>query len=309
MSSTATESIGSDELRAALLTPPSTAGLTDRLARLSDQAVTRGADVVVVSPGADMRYFVGHSVASHERLTCLVVPAEPRPVAAGAHLERLGWTGTPVESLGIPIITWTDGEDPYAVVAALLPADARAVAVDDHMPAVHALGAAGDGARLRADLGRRGDRRAADAQGGGRGRRAGGRRRGHRPGAAPDRRMAAARPHRERGRRRHRRGHRRRGPRRRGLRHRRVGSQRRQPAPRGLRPGDPGRRTGGDRHRRPEPRRLLLRLHPHLPARGRRQDPAGGARSTRSSGPRRRPGSPRCGRASRAESVDAAARA
>ena len=143
MSSTATESVGSDELRAALLTPPSTAGLTDRLTRLSDQAVTRGIDVVVVGPGADMRYLVGHAVASHERLTCLVVPADADPVLVVPTLERPGWNGTAAERLGIPIVTWTDGEDPYAVVAGLLSSDARTVAVDNYLPAVHALGLRG----------------------------------------------------------------------------------------------------------------------------------------------------------------------
>ena len=58
-------------------------------------------------------------------------------------LERLGWTGTPVESMPVEISTWTDGEDPYRALADLLPADARVLAVDYHMPAVHALNAQG----------------------------------------------------------------------------------------------------------------------------------------------------------------------
>jgi Xaa-Pro dipeptidase len=56
-------------------------------------------------------------------------------------LERLGWTGTPVESMAVEISTWTDGDDPYRALADLLPADARVLAVDYHMPAVHALNA------------------------------------------------------------------------------------------------------------------------------------------------------------------------
>jgi Xaa-Pro dipeptidase len=56
-------------------------------------------------------------------------------------LERLGWTGTPVESMAVEISTWTDGDDPYRALADLLPTDARVLAVDYHMPAVHALNA------------------------------------------------------------------------------------------------------------------------------------------------------------------------
>ncbi len=43
--------------------------------------------------------------------------------------------------MAVEISTWTDGEDPYRALAALLPADARVLAVDYHMPAVHALNA------------------------------------------------------------------------------------------------------------------------------------------------------------------------
>ena len=56
-------------------------------------------------------------------------------------LERPGWSGSPVESMDVAISTWTDGQDPYAALAELLPADARVLSVDYHMPAVHALNA------------------------------------------------------------------------------------------------------------------------------------------------------------------------
>jgi Xaa-Pro aminopeptidase len=115
--------------------------LADRLSRLAEQAVVSGADVILISPGPDLQYFVGHSVGSHERLTCLVVPATGEPSLLVPTLERPGWSGTPVESLGIAVSTWTDGEDPYQALAALLPTDARVLAVDYHMPAVHALNA------------------------------------------------------------------------------------------------------------------------------------------------------------------------
>jgi len=43
--------------------------------------------------------------------------------------------------MAVEISTWTDGDDPYRALADLLPADARVLAVDYHMPAVHALNA------------------------------------------------------------------------------------------------------------------------------------------------------------------------
>ncbi len=126
---------------AALTSAPSTATLADRLARLGAQAAKSGADAVLISPGADLQYFVGHSVGSHERLTCLVVPPDGPARMLVPILERPGWAGTPVEALGLEVTTWSDGEDPYEAVAALLPGGARVLSVDYHMPAVHALGA------------------------------------------------------------------------------------------------------------------------------------------------------------------------
>ncbi len=115
--------------------------LTDRLARLAELAGVSGADAVLISPGPDLAYFVGHSVGSHERLTCLVVPPAGRSTLLVPTLERPGWAGTPVELMDLDIATWTDGQDPYAALAEVLPADARVLSVDYHMPAVHALNA------------------------------------------------------------------------------------------------------------------------------------------------------------------------
>jgi len=113
----------------------------DRLRRLAEQANTSGADVILIAPGPDLEYFIGHSIGSHERLTCLVVPAAGPARLLVPTLERPGWTGSPVESLAVEISTWTDGQDPYAALAALLPPSAKVLAVDYHMPAVHALNA------------------------------------------------------------------------------------------------------------------------------------------------------------------------
>jgi Xaa-Pro dipeptidase len=127
----------------ALREPATPATLADRIARLAGQAAKAGADAVIVSPGADLRYLLGHSVASHERLTCLVVDPEGTARLLVPQLERPGWDGTPVEDLGLDISTWLDGEDPYAAVAHLLRPNARVLSVDNYLPAMHALGLQG----------------------------------------------------------------------------------------------------------------------------------------------------------------------
>ncbi len=110
----------------------------DRLDRLRAQVRDLGADVAVLTPGPDLAYLLGHTVASHERLSCVIVPLAGPAALLVPQLERLGWTGTSVADT-VDISTWLDGQDPYALVADLLPAGVRVIAVGDHMPAGHAL--------------------------------------------------------------------------------------------------------------------------------------------------------------------------
>lgn len=115
----------------------------DRLRRLAAAARDAGDDVVLIAPGPDLAYLVGHSVASHERLTLLAVPAVSpgNAVMMLPALERGGWEGSAAELAGIRFVTWLDGEDPYAALFAELGTgtDLGAAAVDDHLPYLHAF--------------------------------------------------------------------------------------------------------------------------------------------------------------------------
>ncbi len=122
--------------------------LRDRLTRARAATGAAGIDALLVPPGADLRYLLGAFNASHERLTCLVLPAEADPVLVVPRLERPGWHGTPVHDLGLELADWTDAQNPYTLVADLLWRTGRAptrVALGDQMPAAHVL-------RLRAAL-------------------------------------------------------------------------------------------------------------------------------------------------------------
>lgn len=123
----------------------SAATTTDRLRRLAETAVDAGVDVVLVAPGPDLAYLVGHSVPSHERLTLLAVPAAAPgdAVMILPALERGGWEGSAAEAAGVRFVTWLDGQDPYAALLGELGAGAAAgppsAAVDDHLPYLHAF--------------------------------------------------------------------------------------------------------------------------------------------------------------------------
>ncbi|HEY6744174.1 MAG TPA: Xaa-Pro peptidase family protein [Mycobacteriales bacterium] len=111
----------------------------DRLLRARAATAAAGVDALLVTPGPDLRYLTGYRARASERLTCLVLPAAGDPVLVLPRMERTGALASPLGPLGLELLDWSDGADPYGLVAKALPA-AGAVAVDDHMPAAQVLG-------------------------------------------------------------------------------------------------------------------------------------------------------------------------
>lgn len=106
--------------------------LLSRLAEVTRGAAEAGLDALLISPGADLRYLSGYEALPLERLTCLVIRPTETPVLLVPRLEQASATASPAAQAGAEIVTWDETDDPYAVVASLLPA-ARRVAVDDQM--------------------------------------------------------------------------------------------------------------------------------------------------------------------------------
>jgi Xaa-Pro dipeptidase len=113
--------------------------LRARLDRAREAAGTAGVDAMLMAPGSDLRYLIGGSGTSFERLTCLVLRTGAPPVLVVPKLEAPGYAAVPTDELGVEIATWVDDEDPYGMVAALVGGAAR-VALGDVMPALHVLG-------------------------------------------------------------------------------------------------------------------------------------------------------------------------
>ncbi|MFD8492997.1 M24 family metallopeptidase [Amycolatopsis sp. NPDC059657] len=117
---------------------PDVAGLRARLDRARVAAAKSGTDALLITPGSDLRYLIGAGGGSFERLTTLVVPADGAAALVVPKLEAPGYADTPIEELGIDILTWVDGDDPYKLVAGRLGKPGR-VAVSDFTPALHVL--------------------------------------------------------------------------------------------------------------------------------------------------------------------------
>jgi Xaa-Pro dipeptidase len=115
------------------------AALSKRLDRARAAAANAGVDALLMAPGSDLRYLLGAGGGSFERLTCLVVPADAAPVLVVPKLEAPGYDAVPTGELGVRLATWVDAEDPYELVASVLPKAGR-VAVGDMMVALHVLG-------------------------------------------------------------------------------------------------------------------------------------------------------------------------
>ncbi|WP_101376956.1 M24 family metallopeptidase [Saccharopolyspora spinosa] len=112
-----------------------------RLTKAAETAAAAELDALLITPGSDLRYLLGAGGESHERLTCLVLPADGRPALVVPKLEEPGFADIPLAELGIDVVTWVDGQDPHAMVADLARrggAPAR-LAVADVMPALHVL--------------------------------------------------------------------------------------------------------------------------------------------------------------------------
>ncbi|MGH3098257.1 MAG: M24 family metallopeptidase [Streptosporangiales bacterium] len=106
---------------------------TERIGQARDALGKAGIDALLVTPGVDLRYLTGYAAVALERLTCLVVPADGDPRLVVPRLEQPAAEASPAGALGLDIVPWEETDDPYAVVAALLPDRVERVVLDDHM--------------------------------------------------------------------------------------------------------------------------------------------------------------------------------
>jgi Xaa-Pro aminopeptidase len=110
-----------------------------RLESAARIAGEHGIGGLLIGVGADLRYLTGYVALPLERLTMLVVPASGRPTLVVPRLEALPAKGSPAAAAGlVDLATWTETEDPIALVASLVSRAALA-AVSDRLWATFLL--------------------------------------------------------------------------------------------------------------------------------------------------------------------------
>ena len=92
----------------------------ERRRRVTEAADAAGLSGLLVSPGPDLAYLTGHIPPPLERLTLLILTVGRDPVLVVPALERPSAEDAPGSS-GLEILDWRDADDPYRLVAKVLP--------------------------------------------------------------------------------------------------------------------------------------------------------------------------------------------
>jgi Xaa-Pro aminopeptidase len=103
-----------------------------------------GVDLLVLTPGSDLRYLCGYDAHAMERLTALAVPQRGEPFLVVPRLEAPMVDAGPAGALSLELLAWDETDDPFALLArtatARLGASPTRVGVGARTWAEHALG-------------------------------------------------------------------------------------------------------------------------------------------------------------------------
>jgi Xaa-Pro aminopeptidase len=125
--------------------PPTSPLVTiERVHAARELAADAGVDLLVVTPGSDLRYLSGYNAHAMERLTALAVPRRGEPFLVVPRLEAPMVDAGPAGSLGLEVMAWDETDDPFALLAgaasARLGSAPSRIAVGARTWAEHALG-------------------------------------------------------------------------------------------------------------------------------------------------------------------------
>lgn len=103
----------------------------NRIARTQQAMEGAGIEVMLLGPGANLRWLSGYHALPLERLTLLVVPADGTPALIAPELEAARAAASPAVEVA-ELVTWGETDDPYTLVVEQSPPAATA-AIDDRL--------------------------------------------------------------------------------------------------------------------------------------------------------------------------------
>ncbi|HYV21968.1 MAG TPA: Xaa-Pro peptidase family protein [Candidatus Bathyarchaeia archaeon] len=109
--------------------PSERASFADRRKRAASKLREQDFGALLVSPGADLQYLAGYQLFTSERLTCLVLDRDGKATLVCPAFEA---PRAAVSAPDIERMTWGETDDPYAIVASLVPPSGT-VGVADQM--------------------------------------------------------------------------------------------------------------------------------------------------------------------------------
>jgi Xaa-Pro aminopeptidase len=111
---------------------------SERLATVAEAVRARGLDVMLLTPGPDLRYVTGYDAKQLERLTCLVIPASQDPFLLVPALELKAAQASPAGRLHLETVTWGETANPFGIISSRLKTP-DTIALSDRMWALHVL--------------------------------------------------------------------------------------------------------------------------------------------------------------------------
>ncbi len=115
----------------------------ERIERACESLDRRRARALLIGVGADLRWLTGYAAMPSERLTMLVLPSDGSPTLVVPRLELPRAMEVPAVVGGaVEAVSWEEIEDPYRLVASLLPQpepEQSAVLVSDRLWAAFLL--------------------------------------------------------------------------------------------------------------------------------------------------------------------------
>jgi len=88
----------------------------DRVHAARELAGETGVDLLVLTPGSDLRYLSGYNAHAMERLTALAVPRQGEPFLVVPRLEAPMVEASPAGGLGLEVLAWDETDDPFALL-------------------------------------------------------------------------------------------------------------------------------------------------------------------------------------------------